>query len=127
MCKEWTKLFNETNLLHLGNYKGVKEKYNEDKVGISGIVEIDKYWTTPYPLTYWKTAELSDSRRNNGEILKIEFINNLKNKKKTLLTWLRRVKVLGQDFKKRTPGHLKQAGLDRHPSVDRHKHLENME
>ena len=79
MCKEWTKLFNETNLLHLGNYKGVKEKCNEDKVGISGIVEIDEYWTIPYPLTYWKTAELSDSRRNNGEILKNEFNNNLKN------------------------------------------------
>jgi hypothetical protein len=40
VCKEWTKLFNKTNLLHLGNYKGVKEKYNEDKVGISGFVEI---------------------------------------------------------------------------------------
>ena len=40
MCKEWTKLFNETNLLHLGNYKGVKEKCNEDRVGVSGFVRI---------------------------------------------------------------------------------------
>ena len=52
MCKEWTKLFNETNLLHLGNYKGVKEKCNEDEVGISEIVEIDEYWTILYPLTH---------------------------------------------------------------------------
>ena len=92
---------------------------------IRGNRRILEYPTSP-PSTYWKTAELSDSRRNNGEILKIKFINNLKNKKE-LLTWQRRVLVLGQDFKKRTPVHLKQAGLDRHPSVDRHKHLENME
>ena len=50
MCKEWTKLFNETNLLHLDNYKGVKEKCNEDRVGISGFVEIDEYWNILYPL-----------------------------------------------------------------------------
>ena len=50
MCKEWTKLFNETNLLHLGNYKGVKEKCNEDRVGVSGAVEIDEYWNIPYPV-----------------------------------------------------------------------------
>ena len=51
MCKEWTKLFNETNLLYLDNHKGVKEKCNENKVGISEIV---------------------DSRRNYDEILKIK-------------------------------------------------------
>ena len=52
MCKEWTKPFNETNLLYLGNYKGVIEKCNKDKVGISGIVGIDGYWSISYPVTY---------------------------------------------------------------------------
>ena len=35
------------------------------------------------PTTYWKTAELSDSRHNKGEILKNEFNNNLKNREIT--------------------------------------------
>ena len=50
MCKEWTKLFNETNLLYLDIYKEVKEKCNEDRVGVSGAVEIDEYWNIPYPV-----------------------------------------------------------------------------
>ena len=43
MCEEWTKLFNETNLLHLVNCREVKEKYNEDRVGVSIVVEIGEY------------------------------------------------------------------------------------
>ena len=41
MCKEWTRIFNETNLSHLDDYK-VKKKCDEDRVGISGVVEIDR-------------------------------------------------------------------------------------
>ena len=74
MCKEWTKLFNETNLLHLDDYKGVKEKYNEDRVGISGVVEIDGDWITLHPLTYCRAFGLSSQQWRNPE--KINLITN---------------------------------------------------
>ena len=45
-------------------------------------VESWKSTETGLSYTLSPTAELSDSRRNNGEILKIEFINNLKDNKK---------------------------------------------
>ena len=43
MCKEWTKLLNETNILHLINYEEVKEKCNENEVGTSEVVEANGY------------------------------------------------------------------------------------
>ena len=43
MCKEWTKIFSKTNLLHLGNSKGGKEKYNEDKDGTREFVKTDDH------------------------------------------------------------------------------------
>ena len=43
VCKEWTKLLNETNILHLINYEEVKEKCNENKVGTSEVVEANGY------------------------------------------------------------------------------------
>ena len=43
VCKEWTKLFNETNLVHLDESKGAKEKYNENGVGIGEVAEINGY------------------------------------------------------------------------------------
>ena len=52
MCKEWTKLLNETNILHLINYEEVKEKCNENEVGTSEVVEANGYRTVPHPLTY---------------------------------------------------------------------------
>ena len=84
MCKEWTKLFSETNLLHLDNYKGVKEKCNEDEVGIGEIVKIDEYWTVPYPLTHnllenRRAFGFSSQQWRNPEILKNAINNNLKN------------------------------------------------
>ena len=59
MCEEWTKLFNETNLLPLDNYKEVKGKCNEDRIGVSGVVEVDGDWFTPHPLTYCRAFEPS--------------------------------------------------------------------
>ena len=50
MCKEWTKIFNKTYLLHLGNSKGGKEKYNEDKVGTKEFVKTDDHLEIPKSL-----------------------------------------------------------------------------
>ena len=61
MCKEWTKLFNETNLVHLDICKGVKEKCNEDRVGISGVVEIDGDWITLLPNFWTVVAAMAKS------------------------------------------------------------------
>ena len=43
VCKEWTKLFSETNLVHLDECKGMKEKCNENGVGIGEVMEINRY------------------------------------------------------------------------------------
>ena len=39
------------NLVHLDGSKKVKEKCNENGVGIGEVVEIYEYWTVLYPLT----------------------------------------------------------------------------
>ena len=52
MCKEWTKPFKETNPIYLDNYKKVIKKCNKDKLGISGVVEVDGHGPTSYSFTY---------------------------------------------------------------------------
>ena len=72
MCKEWTKPFKETNPIYLDNYKKVIENCNKDKLGISGVVEVDGHVLLHLQPTR-ETAELSDSRHVRGEFLKNEF------------------------------------------------------
>ena len=52
VCEEWTKIFNKTNLLHLGDNKGVKEKCEKNGVGVSRVVEFDGDWIILHPFTH---------------------------------------------------------------------------
>ena len=62
MCKEWTKPFKETNPIYLDNHRKVIENCNKDKLGISGVVEIDGHGPTSYSFTYNPLEKLPSFR-----------------------------------------------------------------
>ena len=62
MCKEWTKPFKETNPKYLDIYRKVIENCNKDKLGISGVVEIDGHWPISHSFTYNPLEKLPSFR-----------------------------------------------------------------
>ena len=66
VCEEWTKIFNKTNLLHLGDNKGVKEKCEKNGVGVSRVVEFDGDWIILHPFTHLGALGPPSQRRQES-------------------------------------------------------------